>query len=188
MDLLDFSDCQLYFAEPLPLEAARLLNLAAHEYSKKGSGETRYKDKDSELALLRAHLLAPENLTVLVGLYRYYYFQHRLPEALQITERAMQIAGRQLGLPNDWQEMNEVSIGNAATSSFGLLRFYLLALKAAGIVLLRLGEIAASRARLCKLAALDQRDLLGAARLLEVVDQFQPHASPASSHLASALA
>jgi len=166
MDLLDFSDCKLYFEDPLPVEAEALIQQAAREYG----------SSSAELALLRAHLLAPENLTVLVGLYRYYFYQHRLTDALQVAERAMQLSGRQLGLPASWEQLDEKGLGTAAAASFGLLRFYLLALKAASVVLLRLGRIPASRARLAKLATLDSRDQLGAAKLLEVVDEFQPTA------------
>lgn len=168
MDLLDFHEGPLYFESPLPGEAVALLDEAARDYSAAGS----------ELVLLRAHLLVPDHLAVLVALYRCYYFQHRLPEALRIAERALAIAGRQLGLPEDWRQMNAARLGQATANSFGLLRFYLLALKAAGIVLLRQGEVAASRARLCKLAELDGRDALGAARLLSIVDLFQPQATP----------
>lgn len=163
MDLLDFSDCQLYFEEPLPAEAERLIEQAAREYGQEGA----------ELALLRAHLLAPDSLIVLVGLYRYYFFQHRLDEALVVAERAILLSGRELGLPADWKRIDENSLGSAASNSFGLLRFYLLALKAVSVVLLRLGRIAASRARLLKLATLDSRDQTGAAKLLAVVDAFQ---------------
>lgn len=164
MDLLDFSDCQLYFEAPLPPEAERLIEQAAREYG----------EASAEMALLRAHLIAPENLAVLVGLYRYYFYQHRLPEALQVAERAMELSARQLGLPANWEQLDERGLGVAATNSFGLLRFYLLALKAVGIVLLRLGQVAASRARLLKIAMLDSRDQLGAAKLLEVVDACEP--------------
>lgn len=178
MDLLDFSDCKLYFEEPLPAEAERLIAQAAREYG----------EPEAEFALLRAHLLAPENLSVLVGLYRYYFYQHRLEDALQVAERAMQLSGRQLGLPADWQLLDECRLGRAAESSFGLLRFYLLALKAASIVLLRLGRIGDSRGRLSKLAALDSRDQLGAGKLLEVVDEFQtPEAAPAPDSANSSL-
>lgn len=163
MDLLDFSDCKLYFEEALPVEAERLIAVAACEYGQAGA----------ELALLRAHLLAPDNLTVLVGLYRYYFYQHRLEDALQVAERALQISGHHLGLPADWNQLDESWLASAAAVSFGLLRFYLLALKAASIVLLRLGHISASRDRLIKLAALDSREQLGAAKLLEVVDEFK---------------
>jgi hypothetical protein len=168
MDLLDFSDCKLYFEDALPAEAERLIAQAASEYG----------DPAAELSLLRAHLLAPENLSVLVGLYRYYFYQHRLEDALVVAERAMQLSGRHLGLPTDWNLLDETRLGSAAKNSFGLLRFYLLALKAASVVLLRLGQISASRARLTKLAGLDSRDQLGAGKLLEVVNEFQQSDEP----------
>ena len=167
MDLLDFSDCKLYFEDDLPAEAERLIAQAAREYG----------EPEAEFSLLRAHLLAPENLSVLVGLYRYYFYQHRLADALVVAERAMQLSGRHLGLPSDWNLLDETRLGSAAANSFGLLRFYLLALKAASVVLLRLGQIADSRARLVKLASLDSRDQLGAGKLLEVVDEFQGSAN-----------
>ena len=163
MDLLDFSDCKLYFEDALPAEAERLIAQAASEYGEAGA----------ELSLLRAHLLAPENLSVLVGIYRYYFYQHRLEDALVVAERAMQLSGRHLGLPTDWRLLDETRLGSAAANSFGLLRFYLLAIKAASVVLLRLGQITESRARLIKLSSLDSRDQLGAGKLLEVVDEFQ---------------
>ena len=164
MDLLDFTDCKLYFEDPLPTEAEALLAQAAREYGQ----------ASAELALLRAHLLAPDNFSVLVGLYRYYFYQHRLDDALQVAERAMQLSGLHLGLPADWRMIDETSLGIAARNSFGLLRFYLLALKASCVVLLRLGQITDSRERLQKLVALDSRDHLGAGKLLEVVDEFRP--------------
>jgi hypothetical protein len=163
MDLLDFSDCKLYFEEPLPSAVEELILQASREHGQ----------DSAELALLRAHLRVPENLTVLVGLYRYYFYQHRLDEALHVAERAMELSGQQLGLPRDWERLDETRLGTAASSSFGLLRFYLLAMKAASIVMLRLGRIADSRARLLKLATLDSLDQMGAAKLLEVVDAFQ---------------
>ena len=172
MDLLDFSDCKLYFEEPMPAEAERLIAQAASEYGEPGA----------EMALLRAHLLAPESLMVLVGLYRYYFYQHRLDDALVVAERSMQLSGRHLGLPPDWQRLDETRLGTAAANSFGLLRFYLLALKAASVVLLRLGRTDESRARLIKLAGLDSSDQLGAAKLLEVVDEFQAPPEAADLH------
>ncbi len=175
MDLLDFSDCKLYFEDPLPAAAEALIAEASREYGSPGA----------ELALLRAHLLAPDNLTVLVGIYRYYFYQHRLEDALQVAELAMQLSGRQLGLPADLALLDEWR----RAASFGLLRFYLLALKAASVVLLRLGRIADSRPRLIKLAGLDSRDQLGAAKLLEVVDEFRsPDTSTASDEPAFNLA
>lgn len=163
MDLLDFTDCTLYFEDPLPTEVEELINQAARDY---GGAE-------AEAALLRARDLAPENLTVLVGLYRYYFYQHRLEEAMEVAERAIFLSGRHLGLQVNWKDLDETWLARAATTSFGLLRFHLLALKAISVVLLRLGRISESRARLRKLSSLDTRDQLGASKLLEVVDEFQ---------------
>jgi len=163
MDLLDFTDCTLYFENALPADVDALITQAARDYGTAGA----------ETALLRARRLAPENLSVQVGLYRYYFYQHRLEEAMQVAERAMFLSGRPLGLPVDWNALDEARLAAAAATSFGLLRFYLLALKAASIILLRLGRISEARVRLRKLASLDSRDQLGAAKLLEVVDGFQ---------------
>lgn len=176
MDLLDFTDCNLYFEDPLPAGAEQLLAEASREYGK----------ETAEMALLRAHLIAPDNLTVLVGLYRYYFYQHRLDDALMVAERAMQLSGRLLGLATDWRTLDERRLGAAAANSFGMMRFYLLALKAASVVLLRLGQIDASRDRLVKLAGLDSRDQLGAAKLLEVVDAFHRPAEESEIQLAAA--
>ncbi len=163
MDLLDFSDCKLYFEDALPSEAERLIAQAAEDYG----------NPTAEMALLRAHLLAPDHLTVLVSLYRYYFYQHRLNDVLIVAEHAKRVSARYLGIPADWRQINESQLGSAARTSFGLLRFYLLAIKAESVVLLRLGRIAESRERMSKLAALDSKDHLGAAKLLEVVDEFQ---------------
>jgi len=171
----DFTDCTLYFEGPLPAEAERLIAQAGRDFGGPGA----------EQALLRARGLAPEHLAVLVGLYRTYCCQHRLEDALQVAEGAMEIAGRQLGLPPDWRALNERWLASAAATSFGLLRFYLLALKAAGVVLLRLGQVSASRDRLTMIAALDRSDQLGASRLLQVVDAFRKPADPSDLTLAA---
>lgn len=173
MDLLDFSDCQLYFEDALPPEAERLIAQASEDYGSPAA----------ELSLLRANLLAPDHLTVLVGLYRYYFYQHRLEDVLIVAAHAMRVAARHLGIPPDWRQIDEGRLAVAAATSFGLLRFYLLALKAESIVLLRLGRIAESRDRLNKLAVLDSKDHLGAGKLLEVVDEFQGEAADESPTL-----
>lgn len=169
MDLLDFADCKLYFEDPLPKTAEDLIETASNHY---GSPE-------GEHALLFAHFVAPEHLAVLVALYRYYFYQRRLPEALVAAERSLQLAARRLYLPGDWRDVDEESLAGAATLSFGLLRFHLLALKASSVVLLRLGHIDEARQRLAKLKTLDRLDQLGVARLLEVVDEFRPTAGHA---------
>ena len=86
MDLLDFSDCKLYFEDALPAEAEQLIAEAAADYGQ----------PNAEMALLRAHLLAPDHLTVLVALYRYYFYQHRLADVLIVAEHAMRVSAKSL--------------------------------------------------------------------------------------------
>ena len=158
MDLLDFEAQSLYFEEALPGHVEALLKEAAGAYG----------SEDAEPLLLRAWFLEPEHLTVLVALYRYYYYQHRYADALLVAERAMVIAGRRLGLRYDWPELTLPSLGPGILRSMTLTRFYLMALKGSGYLLLRSGDIRDGLARLEKVAELDTEDRLGARALVQV--------------------
>ena len=160
MDLLDFEGQSLYFERALPQTAARLLDDAAQDYGSDGA----------ELSLLKAGLFAPDHLTVLVAQYRYYYFQHRLEEARMVAERCLKVVGEGLGFPEDWSRIDQAYLSRAVLKSMGMVRFYLLALKADGYVCLRLGREQEGVARLRKVVQLDQADRLGAKALLEIVE------------------
>lgn len=158
MDLQDFEGQDLYFNSALPPKVAELIEQAAECY---GEGE-------AEKPLLRAFFLAPEHLMVHVALYRFYYYQHRYLDALFIADKAMEVTGRELGLPRDWRELEKGHLGVASMKSMGMLRFYLLALKGAGYLNLRLGNIDAAIEILSKLVVLDEKNRLGASMLLEI--------------------
>lgn len=161
-DLLDFGDdATLYFNEPAVPGTEALIAAASAAY---GSAE-------AEAALLRAYFLAPEQLTVLVALYRYYFYQHRLDDALIVADRCMASVARRLQLPAAWQQLTPANVAAAGALSLPLLRFHLLALKGSAIILLRLGRIDDARARLQHLISLDADDPLDAAPLLAVVDE-----------------
>lgn len=159
MDLMDFDQAGLYFDEPVSAEVEALIVAAGRQYSEDGA----------EAALLRAYFLAPEALLVLVALYRYYFYQHRLEDALIVADRTMAIVARRLELPADWRYINLDHVGHGVQRSMGLLRFYLHVLKAAGYIHLRLERFATGRAMLEKLSQLDTQDRLGAKALLDVV-------------------
>ena len=158
MDFLDFEGQELYFDAPLSNEVAGLLKQASE----------CYPDIESEVLLMRAYFLEPEHLSVLVALYRYYYYQHRYHDALLVSERALKIAGRSLGFRVDWQDLRLSEVGNGVMVSMGLIRFYLLALKASGYLLMRVGEFAQAAGRLDKLAELDTNDQFGSGFLREM--------------------
>ena len=158
MDLLDFQTDGLYFDEPLKGESKRCLDLAAESYGKRLAEES----------LMRAYFLEPEHPMVLVALYRYFYYQHRLEDALLVAERVLQVFAKRLGLPENWRELTEVGVGSGVMVSMTLIRFYLLALKGAGCLELRLGEYESALARLQKVVELDSNDRLGAHGVLEM--------------------
>jgi tetratricopeptide (TPR) repeat protein len=158
MDLLDFTGEELYFDQPLSDGVEELLAAAAEGY---GSEEAEQK-------LLTAYFLAPENFTVLVALYRYFYYQHRYGDALLVADRVLVITASLLGINSDWRRLTDMDLAYGVQHSMALTRFYLYALKGAGYLGLRLGDYQGARARLQKIVELDTSDRIGAKALLEL--------------------
>lgn len=160
MDLQDFDGDGLYFDEPQSAEVAGYMQAAADQYS----------EGLAEQSLLSALALAPHDLNVLVGLYRFYYYQHRFQEALGVAAQVMASVRPRLALPSVWRDIQPADLVSAAQHGVGLLRFYLLALKGAGYLCLRLGHFEHGKAMLAKVAELDTENRLGARLLLEVLE------------------
>lgn len=158
MDMLDIETSELYYEEALNEEARQCLDDAADEYG----------NPEAEDLLLRAYALEPEHPMVLVALYRFYYYQHRLRDSLKIADQVLAIFARRLDWPASWQDLTAAHLGDNASRSMAVIRFYLLALKGAGFLQLRLGEHEAALAKLEKVAAMDANDRLGARALLAV--------------------
>jgi tetratricopeptide (TPR) repeat protein len=160
MDLLEFDATDLYFEQVDSIEVQDLIRTASELY---GSGE-------AELPLLQAYLRAPESLNVLVALNRFYYYQHRLAEALMISEKALKLIQCGIDFPNDWQQLERTHITEAPKESLTRVRLYLFTLKSIGFLNMRLENLALSRSIFEKLIALDDKDRIGAKGLLEVLE------------------
>ena len=158
MDLLDFDGEEMYFDLPVSPEVDELIQYAA----------ARYGESDAEQSLLRAYFLAPEHLTVLVALYRYFYYRHCYADALVVADRAICVSARQLGIPRDWTVLSKEDLGRAVLKSMALTRFLLLALKGSGYLKLRLGDAAGALKRLEKVVELDSSDRLGVSELVSL--------------------
>ena len=159
MDLMDFDRAGLYFDEPVAPEVRDLITEAGGVYS----------EPAAEALLHKAYFMAPESLLVLVALYRYYFYQHRLDDALIIADRTLHIVGRRLGFPEEWTRLHPDFLGQAVLRSMGLLRFYLSVLKATGYINLRLGHMDQGRAQIEKLIELDSHDRFGGKALMAVI-------------------
>lgn len=169
MDLLDFEAQGLYFDEPEVTDVRALIALAAENYA---AGT-------AELPLLRAYFLAPESLNVLVALNRFYYYQHRLEEALAATGKALAVIRALLAFPENWRELQLEHITHTPAELITQVRLYLFTLKAIGFLNMRMGNLDLSLAIFEKLVELDSNDRIGAQGLLElVINRKSDNSSP----------
>lgn len=161
MDLLQFEAHELYFEKADSPEIEALILQASQDYS----------DGEAELPLLRAYLRAPESLNVLVALNRFYYYQHRLSEALLISEKALELIRLSLEFPENWQNLTISHISSAPKDRLTRIRLYLFTLKSVGFLHMRLNELSLSQSIFKKLSELDEKDRIGAGPLLELVQK-----------------
>ena len=159
MDLLDFEAQGLYFDEPETTGVPELIQEAAEKYA---SG-------DAELPLLQAYFKAPQSLNVLVALNRFYYYQHRLNDALEATQKALAVIRALIDFPEDWREVQLSHLQAAPVERLTQVRLYLFTLKAIGFIKMRLGELNESQAIFEKLVSLDSKDRIGAQALLDLL-------------------
>jgi tetratricopeptide (TPR) repeat protein len=159
MDLLDFEAQGLYFEEPDVVGVKEMIAAAAENYA----------TGNAELPLLKAYFLAPESLNVLVALNRFYYYQHRLEEALNATLKALAVIRRLINFPEDWRDLQQSHINDAPTDLLTQVRLYLFTLKATGFLNMRLNNLEVSQHIFEKLVGLDSKDRIGAKGLLELV-------------------
>jgi tetratricopeptide (TPR) repeat protein len=160
-DILDLDIDSLYFDAPLAPEIEKMIKLAGSSY---GSDQ-------AELLLLQAYLRAPENLTVIVALYRYYYYQHRLQDALLIAERSLEVTAKLINLHHHWKDITSEDLAGGVFKSVGLVRFYLLSLKALGVVKIRLGDTEPGIEAVRKVCSLDPKDHLKTLDFLKMIEK-----------------
>lgn len=149
------------FGRGLPPEAERHLRLA---------GESFLRDEESLAHLQAARQVASEHVAVYIGLYRFYFYKHRLAEALEVARLCLAKAARDLGLAQDWRRTRPTDADFGSFEAV-LPRFFLFTLKAYGYLQLRLGRLVEGRTALEKLVELDPDDKLGARRLLQILEK-----------------
>jgi serine O-acetyltransferase len=142
---------------PLSAAVSRLLEKAA----------ILYPQMEAENLLLEAWSLASDHPQVLGALYRFYFYRHRLDDALGVAERTLCIGAAHLQLKSDWQALQPADLAGRQDD---MQRLYLLALKACAYLELRLGRCASAKLRLEALCRLDPENHLGGAYLLSLAD------------------
>lgn len=144
----------------LPEDAERALRQAGLNWNDEVLAESH----------IRAALeIAPDHPAVRLGAYKFYFYRHRLAEALPHAQACLAHGAARLGLGGDWRR---VQPGDAPfTEIDGDARYYLFSLMACGYLLVRLGQAEEGKAILGKVSELDPADALGAASLLRHLDK-----------------
>lgn len=121
-----------------------------------------------ERDLGEAARLAPDHAAVLIARYRFFFFQGRLEDALDVADLCLAKALRENGLGSDWRTVRP---DQAAFGDWGavLPRFFLFSLKGWAYLRMRLGDLPAGRRAVDKLLELDPTDKVGAKVLLDVL-------------------
>jgi tetratricopeptide (TPR) repeat protein len=146
----------------LPAGAEKHLKEAAASY---------HQDDTAESHLLAALDMAPDHPAALIGLYRFYFYKGRLPEALDVACICLGKASRELRLPSDWRFVgcDDADFGSYAAV---LPRFFMFALKGYAYLQMRIGALDEGRAAVAKLLALDPSDKINAGLLVSVADRL----------------
>lgn len=113
---------------------------------------------------------APDHAAVLIARYRFFFFQGRLEDALDVADLCLAKALRENRLGPDWRDVkpNQADFGEWGAV---LPRFFLFSLKGWAYLRMRLGDLAAGRLAVDKLLELDPSDKVGAKVLLDVLDR-----------------
>lgn len=163
MDLLDFEAKDLYFEEEDSPEVEALIQQAGNNYS----------DGSAELPLLQAFLRAPDSFNVLVALNRFYYYQHRLDEALVISKRFLHLVCQRVALPENWEELEVSLVSELPKEQLQWVRLYLFTLKSIGFLNMRLFRLDISKDIFERLVEIDTEDRIGVKPLLSLVKARQ---------------
>lgn len=122
----------------------------------------------AEQAVLAALAGAGDDLRVRLAAYRFYFYNHRLSEALPHAQTIIRLAARRLNIAVDWTEVRSQDAAfEELEEAPGL---FLQALLAWGYCAVRTGCREDGLRAIAKVAELDHSDRFGARRLLDIID------------------
>ncbi len=110
-------------------EVKQLLLLASENWEYTGLAEKYIRE-----ALFKAG----NNLDVLVGAYRFFFYKHQPSAALSIAEKVLQLLTSRENLPIEWSELQPILVARKQEPN---IRLYLNAYAAKGLILAQLGKL-----------------------------------------------
>jgi hypothetical protein len=149
-----------YYGGDLPEAAERALHAAGLDWADEAAAEAH---------IARALAAAPDHLAVRIGAYKFFFYRHRLAEALPHAEACLAEAMRRLHLTGAWSEVDPTAADFEDVDPDA--RLFLFSLLAWGYLLIRLDRTDEGGQALAKVCELDPDDRLGARALLTAFDQ-----------------
>ncbi len=146
-----FSWCDL---EP---EIKQLLVLASENWEYTGLAEKYIQEALSK---------AGNNLDVLVGAYRFFFYKHKPAIALSIAQRVLQAIATKENLPSQWLQLQPILLSRKQEPT---IRLYLNAYAATGLILAQLGRIEEAKAISQKVKEIDDTRQFCATTVFEVI-------------------
>ncbi len=115
-------------------EIKQLLLLASENWEYTGLAEKYIRE-----ALFKAG----NNLDVLVGAYRFFFYKHQPATALSIAQQVLVAIATRENLPIDWSQLKPILITRKQEPN---IRLYLNAYAAKGLILAQLGKLESAKA------------------------------------------
>ena len=110
-------------------EIKQLLLLASENWEYTGLAEKYIRE-----ALFKAG----DNLDVLVGAYRFFFYKHQPAAALSIAQQVIELIATRENLPTDWLQLKPILLSRKQEPT---IRLYLNAYAAKGLILAQLGRL-----------------------------------------------
>ena len=138
-------------------EIKQLLFLASENWEYTGLAEKYIRE---------ALFQAGNNLDVLVGAYRFFFYKHKPESALSIAQKVIKIIATKEDLPQQWSELKPVLLKRKQEPD---IRLFLNAYAATGLVLAQLGRIEEAKEISQKVKEIDDSSQFCANTVFEVL-------------------
>ncbi len=140
-------------------EIKQLLFLASENWEYTGLAEKYIRE---------ALFQAGNNLDVLVGAYRFFFYKHKPEIALSIAQKVIKTIATQEDLPQEWSELKPVLLRRKQEPD---IRLYLNAYAATGLILAQLGRLEEAKDISQQVKQIDNSSQFCAHTVFEVITQ-----------------
>ena len=140
-------------------EIKQLLLLASENWEYTGLAEKYIRS---------ALFQAGNNLDVLVGAYRFFFYKHQPATALSIAEQVLQLISKTENLPIEWSQLKPILLTHKQEPN---IRLYLNAYAAKGLILAQLGKLTSAKEISERVREIDDSREFCATTVFEVITQ-----------------